>query len=304
MKYASIDIGTNTVLLLVADFKDGRLHDICDLAHITRLGEGLKSTGVLSREAMDRTFAALARYKAEALEQGAEEFFCVGTAAMREAGNSADFVKRVRDSLGITIRIISGREEAYYTWLSVRHDRLSRTSRFIVIDVGGGSTEVIEGNDIGFMDFISLPVGSVKLTEMFIKNDPPKEDETSRLTAFLKETINLPFDGRGCTLVGTAGTATSLAAIAMGLETFEKKAVHGLAMPVETIERLIREMGSMNLEERKKLKGMEPGRADILLQGIILIREIMACLNVTELVVSANGGRYGVLYEELKGREG
>jgi exopolyphosphatase / guanosine-5'-triphosphate,3'-diphosphate pyrophosphatase len=302
MKYASIDIGTNTVLLLVADYRDGNLDEFCDMARVTRLGEGLKGSGMLSREAMDRTFQVLKAYKEEALRHGVKNIFCVGTAALREAGNREVFVERVGRDLGIPVRTISGRDEAYYTYLSVKRDGLCGKGRFLVVDVGGGSTEIIEGDDEKFLDFISLPVGSVKLTEMFINHDPPTEDEIHRLTGFLGETISTPFDGRGCAIVGTAGTATNLASILLGLESYEKNRIHGLSIPMEKIESLIDRMRGMTIEERKRLRGMEQGRADILLQGIILIREIMAHFGARELVVSANGGRYGLLYEELKGR--
>jgi len=302
MKYASIDIGTNTVLMLIAGYENGRLGDVLDLAVITRLGQGLKQTGVLSETAMERTFSVLARYKEEALKQGVGEIHCVGTAAMREASNGIFFVERVREQLGISIRIISGREEAYYTYLSVVRDSFPGMNRFLIIDIGGGSTEIIAGDTEKFDDFISLPVGSVKLTEMFIKSDPPEEEEIANLTGYLKKTIATPFDGRGRTMVGTAGTVTNLAGIVLGLEAYDKGKVHGFRINIKELEGTIARMRRMTVAERSAMKGMEPGREDILLQGIILMREIMAYFGADELVVSANGVRYGVLYESLKAR--
>jgi exopolyphosphatase / guanosine-5'-triphosphate,3'-diphosphate pyrophosphatase len=303
MKYASIDIGTNTVLMLIADYKNGRLEDVLDLAVITRLGEGLKQTGILSEAAMDRTFSALARYRGEAEKQGVEGIYCVGTAAMREASNGGAFVERVREKLGITIRIISGREEAYYTYLSVVHDGFPGMDRFIIVDIGGGSTEIIAGNKTGFEDFVSLPVGSVKLTEMFIRSDPPKIQEIEELIGYLKKTVTTPFDGKGRRIVGTAGTVTNLAGIVLGLDSYDKGRVHGFHVGIKEIEEAVAGMKGLTVAERSRMKGMEAGREDILLQGIILMKEIMEYFGAEDLVASANGVRYGVLYEKLRAVE-
>ncbi len=304
MKYASIDVGTNTALLVIAEWNGSRFEEICDISTITRLGEGLKKTGVLSEPAMARTFEALKTYRGLAERHGVEVIHCVGTAALREAGNSDGFLKRVKDKLGIGIRIISARDEAYYTWRSVKQDALSPTDRFVVVDIGGGSTEFILGEGGKFADFVSIPVGSVKLTEMFIKNDPPGEDELDRLEVFLKETISTPFECKDCTLVGTAGTIINVAAIILGLEMYEKKRIQGLRISATEVPAVAERLRPMTVSERRGVRGMEPGREDILLQGTILLKEIMTYLGAEELVVSANGVRYGVLYEQLRGVQG
>jgi exopolyphosphatase/guanosine-5'-triphosphate,3'-diphosphate pyrophosphatase len=298
MKYASIDIGTNTVLLLIVDAgKDVR--DVLDISTITRLGEGLKKRGSLSKGAMTRTFSALKSYKELVERHGVKGVYCVGTSALREAKNSADFLKSVKEELGISIRVISEYEEAYYTYLSIKHDERMKGKKFIIIDIGGGSTEVIKGNREEFTDFVSLPVGSVKLTEMFVRHDPPEEDEIASLTGFIRETISFPFDGKNCRVIGTAGTITNLASIILGLKGFDKEAVHGLKIPVEQIDGLIRRLKEMTLSQKREVVGMEKGREDVFLQGIILLREIMSYFSSHNLIVSANGVRYGVIYEKL-----
>ena len=299
MNYASIDIGTNTVLLLIADYRNGRLEDVQDVATITRLGEGLKRTGAISEAAMDRTFSVLARYKEEAERLGVKRSCAWDRCHERGCQWQRPLPRRVKEGLGIPIRIIGGKEEAYYTYLSVIHDRFPGMDRFIVVDIGGGSTEIIEGDKSGFGDFISLPVGSVKLTEMFIRNDPPGEREIKDLVTCLKETIITPFGGEGRGIVGTAGTVTNLAGIVLGLDSYDKEKVHGLHMEMSEIEDVIARMKKLTVAERSRMRGMEPGREDILLQGIILMREIMAYFGADDLVVSANGVRYGVLYEKL-----
>jgi exopolyphosphatase/guanosine-5'-triphosphate,3'-diphosphate pyrophosphatase len=300
MKYASIDIGTNTVLLLIADWAGNRLEDVCDISTITRLGEGLKGAGVLSEAAMDRTFGALKSYRDLARHHGAKELHCVGTAAMREGRNSEEFIRRVEDELGISIGIISARDEAYYTWLSVTQDHLLPDGRFVIVDIGGGSTEIIAGDSREFADFVSLPVGSVKLTEMFIKNDPPADGEISRLEGYLKETVAAPFEGRGCAVVGTAGTITNVASIVLGLDSWDKARVHGLRISSPMVAGVIERLKPMTVAQRRAVRGMEPGREDILLQGALLLKEIMTHFGAEELVVSANGVRYGVLYESIR----
>ena len=286
--------------MLIADYGDSGLQDVLDLATITRLGEGLKETGSISPKAWKRTFSALKGYKETAERHGVDEIYCVGTAALREASNSKAFVETVREELGIPVTVITGRDEAYYTYLSVKQDRFFGTDRFIVVDIGGGSTEIIEGDREGFHDFVSLPVGSVKLTEMFIRSDPPAKDELMRLTRFLGETISAPFDGSDATIVGTAGTITNLAGIVLGLETYAKERVHGLRICIREIDEVIHGMKAMTVAERGRVRGMERGREDILLQGIILMREIMRYFKAREFVVSANGVRYGVLYDKLQ----
>jgi exopolyphosphatase/guanosine-5'-triphosphate,3'-diphosphate pyrophosphatase len=298
MKYASIDIGTNTVLLMVAEIKE-RIEEIYDTATITRLGEGLKQTGNLSTEAMERTLNALRRYRAIADKNQVQDILCVGTAALREAKNRDVFLELVNKELSFPIRVISEHDEAFYTYLSVRQNLTDETESVIIIDIGGGSTEIIYGNRENFIDFISLPVGSVKLTEMFIQHDPPLDDEIRLLRDFLKSILKLPF-GKGIqSVVGTAGTITTLGSIAIGLCQWDKKQIHGLRLSLQRIDNVVYQLANMALCERNTLPGMEKGREDIILQGIILLQEIVRYLGAEELVIDANGVRHGVLCERL-----
>lgn len=300
MKYASIDIGTNTVLLLIAEQKRGSgFQDILDISTITRLGEGLKKNGYLSDEAIERTVSALKSYRDIIGEIGVHQVFCVGTSALRETENSDEFLKRVRDNLGLDVRVISERDEAYYTYLSVIRDDKIIIDRCIITDIGGGSTEIIKGDKSGFIDFVSLPVGSVKLTEMFIKNDPPSKQEMERIAGYIQEVLDIPFEGKGCSFIGTGGTITNIAAIISGLDIYKKDLIHGMKISIEDIEGLIRGLSCLKITERKDIKGLEKGREDIILQGIILLHEIMCYFDYKEVIVSANGVRYGVLLEGI-----
>ncbi|MCX5806415.1 MAG: Ppx/GppA phosphatase family protein [Proteobacteria bacterium] len=300
MKYASIDVGTNAVLLLIAQSCNG-ISDILDISTITRLGENLKEKGCLSDEAMTRTFYALEKYRKIVDKNDVCEILCVGTSALREAENAEVFLKMVREKLKFTIRVISEHDEAHYTYLSVKNDELIKDENVIVVDIGGGSTEIIKGNSQEFFNFISLRAGAGKLTEMFVKHDPPPDDELSLLAAYVKDLLlKLPFDGCGCSLIGTGGTITTMAGILRGLEVFDKDKIHAFRITLEKIDTLIDLMKSMDSSNRSAIVGMEKGREDILLQGIIFLREIMVYFGFNNLIVSTKGVRYGIIYEKIR----
>jgi exopolyphosphatase / guanosine-5'-triphosphate,3'-diphosphate pyrophosphatase len=297
MKCASIDVGTNTVLLLIVEIEGG-IKDFLELSTITRLGEGLKERGHLSVEAMDRTFKALEHYMFLMREHGVEEVLCVGTSALREAKNAAMFLERVQLGLQVSVKVITEYDEAFYTYLSVKHDLGENANKpFIIVDIGGGSTEIIKGCNRKFVDFVSLPTGSVKLTEMFIRHDPPLNREIEDMKDFITELLDIPFDGDGGIMVGCGGTVTNIASIKLG-KSYEKEKLHGLTMSKQAIQDIVEKLGRASNSDRRLLKGMERGREDIILQGAILLRQIMAHFNARELTVNANGVRHGVIHEK------
>jgi exopolyphosphatase / guanosine-5'-triphosphate,3'-diphosphate pyrophosphatase len=298
MKYASIDIGTNTVLLMIAEIQE-RIEELYDTATITRLGEGLKQTGNLSTEAMERTFDALRHYRAITDEHQVREILCVGTAALREAKNRDTFLELVNKHLSFSIRVISEHDEAFYTYLSVQQGLSDNAKDTIIIDIGGGSTEVIYGDRENFIDFVSLPVGSVKLTEMFIKHDPPLEDEIGLLRDYIKSVLKLPFKRDVRAVVGTAGSITALGSIGISLCKWDKKQIHGLRLNRERIGDVLHQLLAKTADERSSIPGMEKGREDIIPQGIILLQEIMEYLGADDLIIDANGVRHGILCERL-----
>jgi len=296
MKCASIDIGTNTVLMLIVEIEN-ELKEILDVSRITGLGKGLRDKGFLSDDAMERTFNALKTYKRLIDHYHVNEILCVGTNALREAKNSPYFIHIVEKLLNIQVRVISEREEAFYTYLSAKHDGFIQDEGAFIVDIGGGSTEGIQAERDRFIDYVSLPVGSVKLTEMFIKSDPPTDEELTCLSEYVRRLLNIPFAHREHMLIGTGGTITNVASIYLGLESFDKGKVHGLKIPLNEIKRQIDKMKGMDLLQKKMVVGMEKGREDVILQGITLLKEIMVYLNVNEINVNVHGVRYGVIYE-------
>jgi exopolyphosphatase/guanosine-5'-triphosphate,3'-diphosphate pyrophosphatase len=299
MKCASIDVGTNTALLMIAEVTD-RIEEISDIATITRLGEGLKKAGFLSDGAMERTLNALRRYRAVIDESHVEEVLCVGTAALREAKNRNIFLERAYRELSFPIQVISERDEAFYNYLSVRQGLRGTEQTMIIIDIGGGSTEVICGTREKLLDFISLPVGSVKLTEMFVKSDPPSEGAISSLRDYVRSILELPFGKGEKVIIGTAGTITTLGSISIGLAEWDKKQVHHMRIRRERIDDIVNKLLTKTIEERIAIPGMEKGRADIISQGIILLQEIMQYCGADELIIDANGVRHGLLCQKLE----
>jgi exopolyphosphatase/guanosine-5'-triphosphate,3'-diphosphate pyrophosphatase len=294
MSIASIDIGTNTVLLLILSGEQSVI-PLLEKAVIARLGENLQRTGLLREEAMERTFDTLKGYLAIAAAKGVSRIICVGTAALREAKNGPLFLDRLKGSLGLSVKVLSEEEEAYYTYLSVRDDKMFPGDRLIIIDIGGGSTEIIWGDRRRFERYLSLPIGSVKLTEMFIRSDPPLEGEVTSLLTYLKDIIALEYGAPEVTLVGTAGTVTNLASIVLGLDEFDAGRIHGAHITLNQIASLLERLMPLSVRERRSVQGMEAGRADVFPQGIILLKEIMKALGATEILVSVKGVRYGAI---------
>lgn len=298
MNYAAIDIGTNTVLLMIVEMTN-RMKEIYDTAIITRLGEGLKQTGYLLPEAMERTLNVLRDYKTIATKSRVSEIICVGTAALREAHNKDTFLKLAKKELFLDIRVISEREEALYTYLSVRQNLLDKKEGVIIIDIGGGSTEITYGDRESFIDYISLPIGSVKLTEMFIKSDPPAYEEIILMRDFIKSKLKLSFKKNVQSVIGTAGSITTLGSIAIGLQEWDKKQIHGLKLKRERIDEILQYLLTKTISERSALPGMEKGREDIIPQGIIIIQEILKYFSAEDLTINANGVRHGILCDRF-----
>ncbi|HAR96178.1 MAG TPA: hypothetical protein DCR97_09480 [Deltaproteobacteria bacterium] len=299
MRYATIDIGTNAVLLLVVDLDD-HIREITDMSTITRLGEGLIKTGRLLPAAMSRTLSALRAYAEIAEKNRVDQVICYGTSALREAVNSNEFIEEVERELGWRVRPITTYEEAYYTYLSVRADPAMAAPGWLIVDIGGGSTEVIQGSSEQFLEFCSLPVGTVKLTDLFVKHDPPQEQEIEDVKHHIRSALDFSCPP-GQSVVGMAGTMTTFGALIKGI-AFDKEAIHGMAIPLSAFDAWIGRMKNMAITERRQLPGMELGREDLVYQGLILMREIMGHCGSSNLIVNTHGARYGILYDMLQNR--
>ncbi len=298
MRLASVDIGTNTVRLLVADVVGDEIEWVLSDRAVVRLGEGLSKTGVLQKKAMERTLVALQRFDERCKELSVDRIIPIATAAVREASNREEFLEKVKRSIGWNVRVISGDEEAYLTYLGVKKG-LNLNDDFLVFDIGGGSTEYIcskEGVRVK-----SLPIGVVKFTEEFIRHDPPLLDEIDLVSEKIRKLL-LTLDMDTChigTVVGTAGTPTTLAAIDLGLDVYDVEKVHGYRLSLERLNNLKEILVSKTSSERLALPGVEKGREDLIVVGVLVVIETLKKFNAREMVVSEWGIREGVIIDAI-----
>lgn len=304
-RFAAIDVGTNTVLLLIAEIDhDGAFQVLQDSAEITRLGEGVDRTGRIGADGEKRSVEVLARYVEHCRSLGAEEIVAVGTSALRDARNRDEIRRRLREKLGLNLRVLSGAEEAAYSYLAVRKGLDLGGAELLVIDVGGGSTELIWGTAGHVQRLASLDIGSVRLTERYLRSDPVQEPEFDRMTEAIDtaleslETQKKPGE-EAVTMIGIAGTFTTLAAIEKRLVQYSHSEVHGSRLTLAEIRRQLKLFQEKSIAERKTIPGLEPKRADVILAGARLIERIMDRFGMEQVTVSDQGIRYGVLHERL-----
>jgi exopolyphosphatase/guanosine-5'-triphosphate,3'-diphosphate pyrophosphatase len=301
MRVASIDIGTNTILLLIAEAGKGKVNPLVDVETIARLGEGVQKKGALSREAMTRGFQTLSQYMQRCRSMGVERIFAVGTSALREAGNANDFLRMTEDQLGLTVDIISGEEEALFSFLSVARDLGESDNRpMIVVDVGGGSTEFVLGQGDRVSGWVSLPLGAVRFTEQFLRSDPVREEEWRRMEQAIRERLSqIPRAGEPIAMVAVGGTATTLASVEQGLNDFIVEKIHRFHLTREALQNQLHLYRSKTIAERKNIPGLAPARADVIAAGGAILSVAMKELQCPSVLVSCHGVRYGVLYKRL-----
>jgi exopolyphosphatase/guanosine-5'-triphosphate,3'-diphosphate pyrophosphatase len=299
---AFIDVGTNTLLCLIAELRDtGRFRVLDDLAEITRLGEGVDRTGEISAAGEQRSLEVLRFYRDRCKDLGVEEIIAVGTSALRDARNGADVCARFHDQLGFEIQIITGDQEAAYSFLAVQRGLGLSGQELLVVDVGGGSTEFIRGSEIGVSRALSLNLGSVRLTERFIRSDPVRTDEMATMVATIDRELlpvrdQLIQEQGSPTLVGIAATFTTLVAVEKKLARYSHSEVHGSTLTMQQVRRQLRLYAEKTLAERRTVIGLEPKRADVIFAGVCLIERIMSLFHADQVIVSDQGVRYGLLY--------
>ena len=301
-RVATIDIGTNTTLLLIAEAKGGTITVLEDRAEVTRLGRGIGKDGGLGREGVDRTLGVLSGYAVLARVHEAP-IFAIGTEALRRAPNAADFLCRAAALLDTPVEVIDGEREAALTFLAARLSfPEAATQAMVVVDIGGGSTEVIVARGGAVELCRSLPLGSVRLTERHILHDPPLAHEIEAVRAEVAGHLaTTPFPSetdRPC-LVGVAGTVTTLAAMAQNLRSYDPALVHGYRLALPALEKQIDRLRASTQGEREAMAGLDPRRADVILGGAVILSEIVRRSGVAEILVSDRGIRWGLLYEKL-----
>jgi exopolyphosphatase/guanosine-5'-triphosphate,3'-diphosphate pyrophosphatase len=290
--------------MVIADLAGGSARRVFDQSVTTRLGEGMQAQGHRLREVpMRRTLDAIADFAAEARKQNARQVVAVGTAALRDAENRDDFLRRVGERCGIRVEVIRGEEEARLSYLAVRRDPHWRACpRLLVIDIGGGSTEIIQGeaNSAEIATRASVNLGAVKLTEGWLKSDPPTVAQLDAAnTAAAEGFARVALDREGAfQVVGVGGTLTNLGGMDLKGPT-DLEQIHGHTLSVDHLEGLIALLASRTVETRRQIPGLDPKRADIILGGAILLSQALSYIGCASVDVSTRGLRWGVLYDRF-----
>ncbi|MER7107837.1 Ppx/GppA phosphatase family protein [Streptomyces sp. NPDC000229] len=291
-RVAAIDCGTNSIRLLVADI-DPATGDVTDLDRrmtIVRLGQGVDRTGRLAPEALERTFAACHEYAAVIKEYGAERLRFVATSASRDAENRDDFVRGVMDILGVEPEVISGDQEAEFSFTGATKElKGGGSGEYLVVDIGGGSTEFVVGAAHA-RAARSVDIGCVRLTERHVRSDPPSEAEVAAIRADVEAALDLAEETvplrEAETLVGLAGSVTTVAAIALGLPAYDSAAIHRSRISYEQVAEVTARLLSATHDERSAIPVMHPGRVDVIVSGALVLLAVMDRIGAPEVVVS------------------
>ena len=302
LRLAGVDVGTLTCRLLIADLqRDGKLTEVRSERRILRLGEGVDQAKQLNQAAMDRVIQCLKEWHGLIEEVQVDAVTAVATSAVRDAGNRDEFLDSVKREVGFEVELISGEEEARRTLLGIRSGLPDGVTDVLALDSGGGSTEFILDRPGQKPIVRSIDIGVVRLCERLLRHDPPTADEVQQARAWVTRETKAAVAGMGnyqaATFVGTAGTITSLAAMAQKLSTYEPARIHNYQLQLSTIQELDQMFLNRKKSDRAGLPGLEKGREEVIAAGAIIIRTIMETLGLSEVLVSDLGLREGVLLE-------
>ncbi|MGB9378373.1 MAG: Ppx/GppA phosphatase family protein [Mycobacteriales bacterium] len=298
-RVAAIDCGTNSIRLLVADVSRNRLIDVVRRMEIVRLGEGVDRTGEFTDAAIERTRAVLADYAADLHAQHAERVRMVATSASRDVGNRAVFRQMVLDTLGAEPEVISGDEEARLSFLGATRELTGVTGPYLVLDIGGGSTEFVLGTSTVHRA-ASVDVGCVRLTERHLHGDPPTAAQVDAAVGDIREAVAtagavVPMQ-RARTLVGLAGSVTTVAALALGLPGYDPQAIHHSRISYHQVAEVTAMLLRATRSERAALPVMHPGRVDVIGAGALVLRTVMQLTGMDSVLVSEHDILDGIAY--------
>lgn len=301
-KVAIIDIGTNSMRLMIATINNGQIVDREKTLETTRMGQGIDKNGYLSGETIERNFAALKKIVGIAHKQKVEKIVAFATSALRDASNREEFIHKVEKELSLEIQLLSGEREAEIGFKGVMGE--IDTEKLLVIDIGGGSTEFILGSKKeGIESLTSINIGALRMTEKFIAHDPISAVEVKDLEKNIKEQL-LPLKEKlslmeDAKIVGIAGTITTLSAMKQQMEYYDWRKIHQSTLSFKEIAGILQQLIPLNIEERKKIKGLQPKRADIIIAGIVILKCIMEVFAIESIMVSESDNLEGMVYELL-----
>jgi exopolyphosphatase/guanosine-5'-triphosphate,3'-diphosphate pyrophosphatase len=300
MTIAVIDIGTNTVLLLIAQIDAaGTITPLVYEQRVPRLGKGVDAERNLQPDSMRRVIDVLLEYRSMMARHTLDGTVVAGTSAVRDAHNKAEFADLVAREAGFDVEVLSGDDEARWTYRGAVSG-VPGLDRATVLDIGGGSTEITVGDRDSIANKCSLNVGSVRLTERFFKHDPPTHPELEAAITWVEDELARPkgFDFRATRLVGVAGTATALAILDQGLREFSIPAIINYRLALENVYSLFRRLRTMASADILNLSSVMAGRNDIIIAGSLILREVMAHYKFNDMIVSERGVRYGLAIRE------
>jgi exopolyphosphatase/guanosine-5'-triphosphate,3'-diphosphate pyrophosphatase len=289
MRVAAIDCGTNSIRLLIADIDGNNFREIYRTMEIVRLGQGVDQNKSFHPDAIARTLAAVDEFAQEISRRGVEKIRFCATSATRDATNRELFINGVKDRLGIEPEVISGEEEAKLSFIGATKEFAASDAPFLVVDIGGGSTEFVYGSaDVEFAK--SVNIGCVRMTERNIHSDPPAPEEIENARKDIQEAIAIaaaivPIT-RAKTLIAVAGTATSVAASALGLEQYDRHQIHLARVSADQTHLVATTFARMNAEERSRIGFLHPGRADVFAAGSLVLSEILKATGASEFIAS------------------
>ena len=300
---AIIDVGTNSIKFCLAEETgNGSYNVLKDANDIARLGEGLKETGLIGPEPLERNAQSVANFAAEAKAAGADEVVAVGTMALRTAKNSAAFIARVKELCGVELKVLSGEEEAQNSYVAVMSGIPGAADADLVtMDTGGGSTEFVFGTAGKIVRKFSLNVGAVRFTEKYLSQMPVAPEKLAEAQAEIeKELSEGGVSGPVKFLVGMGGTVTSMASVKHKMAKYDPDVIQGSKLTLDDINAQIADYAAKTLDQRREIVGLQPKRADVILAGACIVRAVMELTGVSELTVSDRGLRHGLMYELFK----
>lgn len=306
-----IDIGTNTILMLIAEYdkQSKNIKTILDIQRVPRLGKGVDKNRNILPESTEKAIEILNEYGFISLKHGSEKITATATSFIRDSHNRDEFLQEIRENTGINIEILSGADEAKWTFTGGVYDKIpDKPARLTTIDIGGGSTEITTTiNPLKSFDELptavlngrSLNIGSVRINEKFLSHHPPAFESIAGAELFINEHLDqINFDLSGSSLIGVAGTITTLGAIVLGLDKFESAKVDDLVITIGEIDEVLRRLIPMPLEELYGMGDYMTGRADIVIPGILILKCFMQKFGYAEVKVSTKGLRYGVFLRD------
>ena len=276
MRVAAVDLGTNSTRLLVADVEDEGVEEVVRRLAITRLGEGVDGRRRLLPAPIARVRNVLTDYRREAERLGAERTLAIATSAVRDAENGEAFLGEIEWSYGFATRLLTGHEEAQLTYRGISSAR-PIAGETLIVDIGGGSTELVVGGAEGLRFHDSLDIGCVRLTERFLHSDPPTGEELADCGAAVRALLaeRVPDDVQPPQAIGVAGTVTSLAALDLGLDEYDPERVHGHVLSRPAVDEQLARLAAVPVAEREQIRPLEPKRAPVIVAGVVILREVL-----------------------------